>query len=45
MQSRRGALIILGDGIHNFVDGVLIAAAFLTDVPFGHSNQFSSCDA
>jgi len=30
-----GALIILGDGIHNFVDGVLIAAAFLTDVQLG----------
>jgi len=30
-----GALIILGDGIHNFVDGVLIAAAFLTDVKLG----------
>jgi zinc and cadmium transporter len=30
-----GALIILGDAIHNFVDGVLIAAAFLTDVKLG----------
>lgn len=30
-----GALIILGDGIHNFVDGVLIAAAFLTDTHLG----------
>jgi zinc and cadmium transporter len=30
-----GALIIIGDGIHNFVDGVLIAAAFLTDVQLG----------
>ncbi len=30
-----GALIILGDGIHNFVDGVLIAAAFLTDIKLG----------
>ncbi|MEQ1543888.1 ZIP family metal transporter [Methyloglobulus sp.] len=30
-----GTLIILGDGIHNFVDGVLIAAAFLTDVKLG----------
>lgn len=30
-----GTLIIIGDGIHNFVDGVLIAAAFLTDVKLG----------
>ncbi|MDD2724726.1 MAG: ZIP family metal transporter [Methylovulum sp.] len=30
-----GVLIILGDGIHNFVDGILIAAAFLTDVQLG----------
>ncbi len=30
-----GALIILGDGIHNFVDGVLIGAAFLTDAHLG----------
>ncbi len=30
-----GQLILLGDGIHNLVDGVLIAAAFLTDVQLG----------
>lgn len=30
-----GAFIILGDSIHNFVDGVLITAAFLTDVQLG----------
>ena len=30
-----GALIIIGDSIHNFVDGILIAAAFLTDVQLG----------
>jgi len=30
-----GALIILGDSIHNFVDGVLISAAFLTDAQLG----------
>lgn len=30
-----GVFIILGDSIHNFVDGVLIAAAFLTDVQLG----------
>ncbi|MCK5888491.1 MAG: ZIP family metal transporter [Methylococcales bacterium] len=30
-----GTLIIIGDSIHNFVDGILIAAAFLTDVQLG----------
>ncbi|NOT84164.1 MAG: ZIP family metal transporter [Methylococcaceae bacterium] len=30
-----GTLILIGDGIHNFVDGILIAAAFLTDVKLG----------
>jgi len=30
-----GPLIVLGDGLHNFVDGVLIAAAFLQDPALG----------
>lgn len=30
-----GTLILIGDSVHNFVDGVLIAAAFLTDVHLG----------
>ncbi|MFI3178349.1 MAG: ZIP family metal transporter [Methylococcaceae bacterium] len=30
-----GALIILGDSIHSFVDGILISVAFLTDVKLG----------
>ena len=30
-----GNLILIGDGIHNLVDGVLIAAAFLTDIHLG----------
>jgi zinc and cadmium transporter len=30
-----GALILVGDTIHNFADGVLIAAAFLADVQLG----------
>ena len=34
-QKTAGTLIIVGDSIHNFVDGVLIAAAFLTDVKLG----------
>jgi zinc and cadmium transporter len=30
-----GALILLGDTFHNFVDGVLVAAAFLADTQLG----------
>ena len=30
-----GTLVLIGDGLHNFVDGVLIAAAFLTDTHVG----------
>jgi zinc and cadmium transporter len=30
-----GTLVLIGDGIHNFVDGVLIAAAFLVDIHLG----------
>jgi zinc and cadmium transporter len=30
-----GMLILVGDAFHNFVDGVLIAAAFLTDLRLG----------
>jgi len=31
----RGSMIMIGDGMHNLVDGVLIAAAFLTDFHLG----------
>jgi zinc and cadmium transporter len=34
-QAAAGKLILIGDGIHNLVDGVLIAAAFLTDIHLG----------
>lgn len=30
-----GLLVLVGDGMHNFIDGVLIAAAFLVDVHLG----------
>jgi zinc and cadmium transporter len=30
-----GALILIGDALHNFVDGIVIAAAFLTAIPLG----------
>jgi zinc and cadmium transporter len=30
-----GVLVLIGDSIHNALDGVLIAAAFLTSVPVG----------
>lgn len=30
-----GYLVLFGDAVHNFVDGVLIAAAFLTDIHLG----------
>lgn len=30
-----GILVLMGDGIHNFVDGILITAAFLTDTHLG----------
>ena len=36
-----GWLVLVGDGLHNFVDGVLIAAAFLTDFHLGVVTTFA----
>lgn len=34
-HGRSGLMILIGDTFHNFVDGVIIAAAFLTDTHLG----------
>ena len=34
-NGRSGMLIMVGDAFHNFVDGVLIAAAFMQDIQLG----------
>ncbi len=34
-HGRSGMMILIGDTFHNFVDGVLIAAAFMADVKLG----------
>lgn len=34
-HGRSGMMIMVGDSFHNFVDGVLIAAAFMADVQLG----------
>jgi len=34
-HGRSGAMVIVGDTFHNFIDGIIIAAAFLADVHLG----------
>ena len=34
-HGRSGTMIMVGDTFHNFVDGVIIAAAFMTDIQLG----------
>ncbi|NTV09414.1 MAG: ZIP family metal transporter [Zoogloea sp.] len=34
-HGRSGMIVIIGDSFHNFVDGMLIAAAFMESVPLG----------
>jgi zinc and cadmium transporter len=36
-----GVLVIIGDSVHNALDGVLIAAAFLTSFPLGLVTTFA----
>jgi zinc and cadmium transporter len=34
-RGRSGLMILIGNGVHNFCDGIVIAAAFLADVKLG----------
>lgn len=40
-HGRSGLLILIGDTFHNFVDGILIAAAFMESVPLGIVTSFA----
>jgi zinc and cadmium transporter len=41
VHTRAGSLILFGDAFHNFVDGTVIAAAFLTDIRLGIATALS----
>lgn len=41
VHGRAGPLILIGDAFHNFVDGVMIAAAFLTSIPLGIASSLA----
>lgn len=41
VHTRAGPLILFGDAFHNFVDGTVIAAAFLTDIRLGIATAIS----
>ncbi len=42
VHASSGPLLLLGDAFHNFVDGVVIAGAFLTSLPLGLSVALST---
>lgn len=41
VRGTAGPLLLIGDAIHNFVDGVIIAAAFIISVPLGISTALA----
>ena len=41
INTKRGSIIIVGDLFHNFVDGVLLASAFLVNINLGLVTAFS----
>lgn len=36
-----GKLVIFSDGVHNFIDGVIIAASFMVSIPLGIATTFA----
>lgn len=42
VHASSGALLLVGDSFHNFVDGVVIAGAFLESVPLGLATALST---
>jgi zinc and cadmium transporter len=40
-HGRSGTMVIVGDTFHNFVDGIIIAAAFLTDIHLGMATSLA----
>ena len=40
-EKSAGALIVVGDTFHNFLDGILLTAAFVTDVHLGIATGFA----
>lgn len=34
-QKTRGSMVLIGDAIHNFIDGIIIALAFMADIRLG----------
>lgn len=41
VHGQAGPLILIGDAFHNLVDGMVIAAAFLTSIPLGITAAFA----
>jgi zinc and cadmium transporter len=41
VQGAAGPLVLIGDAFHNFIDGFVIASAFLTSVPLGIAASFA----
>lgn len=42
VHAASGPLLLLGDAVHNFVDGLVIAGAFLTSMPLGIATALST---